>query len=39
MLKNADFSTKTTKKLIEQGERKTLEKLAYTEPLKFDFNL
>ena len=39
MLKNADFSTKTTKKLIEQGERRTLEKLAYDEPLKFDFNL
>ena len=39
MLKNADFSTKTIKKLIEQGERTTLEKLAYNEPLKFDFNL
>ncbi|HEY6657914.1 MAG TPA: patatin-like phospholipase family protein, partial [Nitrososphaeraceae archaeon] len=39
MLKNADFSTKTIKKLIEQGERKTLEKLASNEPLKFDFNL
>jgi NTE family protein len=39
MLKNADFSTKTIKKLIEQGERKTLEKLDDTEPLKFDFNL
>ena len=38
MLKNADFSTKTIKKLIEQGERTTLEKLAYNEPLKFDFN-
>ena len=39
MLKNADFSTKTIKKLIEQGERKTLEKLTFNEPLKFDFNL
>jgi hypothetical protein len=39
MLKNADFSTKTIKKLIEQGERKTLEKLRSDEPLKFDFNL
>ena len=39
MLKNADFSTKTIKKLIEQGERKTLEKLASNEPMKSDFNL
>ena len=39
MLKNADFSTKTIKKLIEQGERSTLEKLKYDEPAKFDFNL
>jgi NTE family protein len=39
MFKNADFSTKTIKKLIEQGESKTLEKLADTETLKFDFNL
>ncbi len=39
MLKNADFSTETIKNLIEQGERKTLEKLASNEPLKFDFNL
>ncbi len=39
MLKNADFSTKTIKKLIEQGERKTLEKLAYNEPVKFDYDL
>lgn len=39
MLKNADFSTKTIKNLIEQGERKTFEKLASNEPLKFDFNL
>ncbi|HET7642721.1 MAG TPA: hypothetical protein VFK40_04375, partial [Nitrososphaeraceae archaeon] len=39
MLKNADFSTPTIKNLIEQGERKTFEKLASNEPLKFDFNL
>ena len=39
MLKNADFSTKTIKELIEQGERKTMEKLAYNEPVKFDFDL
>lgn len=39
MLQNADFSTKTTKKLIEQGEKKTLEKLEDNEPFKFDFNL
>src|SRR5215213_453024 len=39
MLQNADFSTKTTKTLIKQGERKTLEKLADNEPFKFDFNL
>ena len=39
MLQNADFSTKTTKKLIEQGEKKTMEKLEDNEPFKFDFNL
>jgi NTE family protein len=39
MLKNADFSTKTIKKLIDQGERTTLEKMSHVEPLKFDFNL
>ena len=39
MLQNADFSTKTTKKLIEQGEKKTMEKLEDNEPVKFDFNL
>jgi NTE family protein len=37
MLKNADFSTKTIKKLIEQGEIKTLEKLASNQPMKFDY--
>ena len=39
MLKNADFSTKTIKELIEQGEKKTLEKLSYCELLKYDFNM
>jgi NTE family protein len=39
MLKNADFSTKTIKKLIDQGERATLEKMTHNNPLKFDFNL
>jgi hypothetical protein len=39
MFQNADFSTKTIKKLIEQGEGKTVEKLADNEPFKFDFNL
>jgi len=39
MMKNADFSTETIKKLIDQGERATLEKMSHVEPLKFDFNL
>jgi NTE family protein len=39
MLKNADFSTKTIKELIEQGEKKTLEKLSYCELLNYDFNI
>ena len=39
MLKNADFSTKTIKELIEQGEKKTLEKLSYCELLNYDFNM
>lgn len=39
MLKNADFSTKTIKTLIEQGEKYTIEKMTHSEPLKFDFNL
>jgi NTE family protein len=39
MLKNADFSTKTIKELIQQGEKKTLEKLSYCELLNYDFNM
>jgi NTE family protein len=39
MLKNADFSTKTIKELIEQGEKKTLEKLSYCDLLNYDFNM
>ncbi|MDN5845127.1 MAG: hypothetical protein L0H53_02500 [Candidatus Nitrosocosmicus sp.] len=34
ILKNADFSPKTIKKLIEQGEKRTMEKL---KNMKFDF--
>ncbi len=39
VLKNADFSTKTIKELIEQGEKKTLEKLLYCELMDYDFNM
>ncbi len=39
VLKNADFSIKTIKELIEQGEKKTLEKLTYCELLNYDFNM
>jgi NTE family protein len=38
ILQNADFSPKTIKELILQGERKTIEKLAYCETLYYDFN-
>ena len=38
ILQNADFSPKTIKELILQGERKTLEKLVYCETLHYDFN-
>jgi NTE family protein len=38
ILQNADFSPKTIKELILQGERKTIEKLAYCEMLHYDFN-
>ena len=38
ILQNADFSPKTIKELILQGERKTIEKLAYCETLHYDFN-
>ena len=37
MLQNADFSSKTIKELIVQGERKTLEELAYCENIKYEF--
>jgi len=37
ILQNADFSPKTIKELILQGERKTMEKLAYCETLHYDF--
>jgi NTE family protein len=38
ILQNADFSPKTIKELILQGERKTMEKLEYCKMLHFDFN-
>ena len=38
ILQNADFSPKTIKELILQGERKTMEKLAYCETLHYDFD-
>jgi NTE family protein len=37
MLQNADFSPQTIKELIVQGERKTLEELAYCENIKYEF--
>ncbi|MGH9982761.1 MAG: patatin-like phospholipase family protein [Nitrososphaeraceae archaeon] len=37
ILQNADFSLKTTKELIAQGEKKTLEELAYCENIKYQF--
>jgi NTE family protein len=39
MLQNADFSPKTIKELIAQGETKTMEKLSYCQSVKFDFNI
>ncbi len=39
ILKNADFSSKTIKELIEQGERKTLERLSYCKSMDYDFNM
>jgi len=39
MLQNADFSTKTIKELITQGETKTMEKLSYCQSVNYDFNL
>jgi NTE family protein len=38
VLQNADFSPKTIKEIISQGERKTVEKLAYCDTLNYDFN-
>ena len=37
ILQNADFSPKTIKELISQGERKTMEKLDYCDTLNYDF--
>ena len=38
ILQNADFSPRTIKELISQGESKTMEKLAYCENIHYDFN-
>jgi NTE family protein len=38
ILQNADFSPKTIKELIRQGERKTMEELSYCESIKYEFN-
>ncbi|MGH9913270.1 MAG: hypothetical protein ACRD4W_12565, partial [Nitrososphaeraceae archaeon] len=37
ILQNADFSLKTIKELIVQGERKTLEELTYCENIGYQF--
>src|ERR687898_1146850 len=37
ILQNADFSLKTIKELIAQGERKTLQELEYCESVKYQF--
>ena len=39
MLQNADFSPKTIKELIAQGESKTMERLSYCQSVKYDFNM
>lgn len=39
MLQNADFSPKTIRELITQGETKTIEKLAYCGNASNDFNI
>jgi NTE family protein len=39
MLQNADFSPKTIKELIAQGETKAMEKLSYCQSVKYDFNV
>src|ERR671930_1683263 len=38
ILQNADFSPKTIKELISQGENKIMEKLSYCESIKYEFN-
>jgi NTE family protein len=37
ILQNADFSLKTIKELIAQGEKKTMEELVYCESIKYQF--
>jgi NTE family protein len=37
ILQNADFSLKTTKELIAQGEERTFEELAYCENINYQF--
>jgi NTE family protein len=39
MLQNADFSPKTIKELLAQGETKTTEKLSYCQTANYDFNI
>jgi NTE family protein len=39
IMQNADFSPKTIKELITQGETKTMEKLSYCQSLNYDFNV
>src|ERR1044072_9988671 len=39
VLKNADFSPKTIKEMIDQGEKKTSEKLSHCELLNYNFNV
>jgi NTE family protein len=38
ILQNADFSPKTIKELVRQGERKTTDELSYCESIKYEFN-
>jgi NTE family protein len=38
IMQNADFSARTIKELIAQGERKTIEKLSYCESIHYEFN-
>src|ERR671939_962469 len=39
ILQNADFSPKTIKELISQGETKTREKLSHCQSLNYDFSM